>query len=150
MRVILTQTVENLGIIGDEKDVKDGYARNWLIPQKKAVMVGDPGVKEIIQKAKEEREKVAEEIKKLKSTAEKLQEKNIEINAKAGENGKLFGSVTSDDVAKELKLDKKLLDMEPIKEIGEHNVLINLGHEVKAKVKIVVSAIESKKSKAEK
>ena len=79
-----------------------------------------------------------------------MQEKNIEINAKAGENGKLFGSVTSDDVAKELKLDKKLLDMEPIKEIGEHNVLINLGHEVKAKVKIVVSAIESKKSKAEK
>jgi large subunit ribosomal protein L9 len=150
MRVILTQTVENLGIVGEEKEVKDGFARNYLIPQKKAVVVGDPSAKSIIQKVKEEREKVAEEVKNLKMSAEKLQEKVVEIKAKAGENGKLFGSVTSDDIADELKIDKKLLTMDPIKEVGEHNVVINLGHEVKTKIKIIVTPISTKKSKTEK
>jgi large subunit ribosomal protein L9 len=147
MRVILTKTDDELGLIGTVVEVKDGFARNWLLPQGLAVLEGDPKAKEIRENAKKEKEKVVKEIEKLKEVAKEAELKTIEIKVKAGENGKIFGSVGADIIAKELKLDKKQLDFEPIKEIGVHEVLIKFGHGVTAKVKIDVSADKGTKSK---
>jgi len=150
MKVILTQTVEKLGIVGDTKEVKDGFARNYLIPKKFAISVSDPQAKSIIAKVKKEKEEAHKEIGVLKQLAAKLSEKTIEIKAKAGEGEKLFGSVTSEDIAKELKLDKHKIEMEPIKTKGEHEVIIKLGHNIEAKIKINIMptvVLKTKKSK---
>jgi large subunit ribosomal protein L9 len=147
MRVILTKTDDELGLIGTIVEVKDGFARNWLLPQGLAVLENDPKAKEIRENAKKEKEKVAKEIEKLKEVAKEAESKTIEIKVKAGENGKIFGSVGADIIAKELKLDKKQLELEPIKEIGVHEVLIKFGHGVTAKIKIDVSADKDAKSK---
>lgn len=146
MKVVLLKDVEKLGVIGDEKEVQNGFGRNWLIPKKLAVSVTDPKAKSIIEKAKKEKEKVAVKIKELKDSAEKLAGKIVEIKAKAGESGKLFGSVNSDDVAKALNLDKKTIEMQPIKEAGEHEIIINFEHGIKTKVKINITPVAAKKS----
>ena len=147
MKVVLTENVEKLGIIGDTKDVKRGYARNWLLPNKLAVASEDPKAKEVIERAKKEREKIAKEVEKLKELALKIQENPIEIASKAGEKGKLFGSITAEEIAKKLKLSKKDIQAEPLREIGRHEVTIKLGYGVEAKAVVNVTPVETKKKK---
>jgi len=148
MKVVLIKNVENLGITGDAKEVKNGYARNFLIPQKLAVVTCDPNAKDIIAKAKAEREKVTKEIEEIKKIALDLSGKAVEISAKSGENGKLFGSVTAELVAKELKLNKKMIEMEPVKSTGDHNVVLDFGHGIKTNIKITVKPLGEKQKKS--
>jgi len=147
MKVILVERVENLGEAGDEKEVKDGFARNWLLPKKLAVLSNDAMVKEIIKKVKAKKAENAKKIDELKKIAQDISVKSIVINVKSGEKGKLFGSVTAEDIAKELGVDRKIITMDPIKEIGEHDVTIKFGSGIESKVKVVVKAKTEQKHK---
>ena len=140
MRVILIQNVNNLGTIGVEKEVKDVFARNFLFPKKLAVKIGDSQAKQVIEKAKHEKEKAEKKVEDLKNLAEKISKQTIIIKAKTSSSGKLFGAVTAEDVAKELKLDKTKVNMTSIKDLGEHEVEADLGHGIKTKVKIFIKA----------
>ncbi|WP_456384537.1 50S ribosomal protein L9 [Desulfolithobacter sp.] len=136
MEIILKKTIDNLGLEGDIVKVKPGYARNYLFPKGFAV----PANKE--NKARLEREKAAiaarleEQKKAARSMAEKLEGKTIEIFRRVGEENRLFGSVTTSDIAEKLEeaglaVDRKaILLAEPIKAIGEVKVAVKVGYQM--------------------
>lgn len=143
MKVILQEDIKNLGAAGEIKDVSDGYARNFLFPQRKAIIA----TPEAIEETKKTQQKIAEKERKekenLENIASALQEKRITIKAKT-EKGKLFGSITVKDIAEELKkenlnIDESAIILEkPIKETGEKEIAIELGKNVKAKIILAV------------
>lgn len=147
IKVLLLKDVSNLGKKGEIVDVNDGYARNYLFPKGLAQEVTEGmlehlKLQEISQKKKEE--KLIEKYKKEKNI---IEEQRFVIKAKVGEKGKLFGSITSKDIAevitKKLKIDidKRQVDLEePIKSLGEYNVEIKLHPQVVANAKIIVEA----------
>lgn len=147
MKIILIETVESLGLVGETKEVKEGYARNFLFPKKLAVRVGDPKAKEVIEKARKAKLNALKEVDEIKATAAKLADKILIFKAKVGEKGKLFGAIGRDEIAKELKVDEKKIEVEPIKELGEHEVTVKFGHSISAKVKVKVEAEEKKTAK---
>ena len=133
MQVILVQDVKNLGASGDVVNVADGYARNYLIPRGLAVPATEGGLRQVKSRQaaeKQRREREAEEAAKL---VEVLNGERVEVLAKCGEGGRLFGSVTSADIAAAIKkqhgreIDKRKVELtEPIKEIGSHEVTIKV------------------------
>jgi large subunit ribosomal protein L9 len=148
MKVILRSTIDNLGRPGDVKDVKIGYARNFLLPRKFAEPA-TPAALKYWEKGKEKRQLViAAEVKTAKELAEKLAGVNLTFAVPASEEGKLFGSVGKADVIKSLKaagyeVPKNSIRLETaIKTTGEHEVELRLQPEVTAKVKVTVSARE--------
>ncbi|MEJ5284972.1 MAG: 50S ribosomal protein L9 [Brevinematia bacterium] len=145
MRVILLENVVGLGKAGEIKNVKDGYARNYLIP-KKLVEVATKSKEEYLaklaEKLKEKAKKFYEDAVSLKETLEK---ESLEIKAKAGEEGKLFGSITNSDIALALKekgydIDKRKIMVDHIKVLGEHTVRIKLDEGVVATIPLKVVA----------
>ena len=149
MRVVLLENVEHLGIVGDVKEVADGYARNFLLPEKLAAKVGSSDARILMKDIKSKRAKSELEIKKLKKLALEINGKVLEFEVKATEKGKMFGAITSADVAEKLKMDKKQIQFAPLKSLGEHKVDVHLGHNVKAniiiKIKSQVKKISDKK-----
>ncbi len=148
MKVILRSTIDNLGRPGDVKDVKIGYARNFLLPRKFAELATEAALK-YWEKGKDKRQQVvASEVKTAKELAEKLSAVNLTFAVPASEEGKLFGSVGKADVLKSLKaagyeVPKNSIRLETaIKTTGEHEVELRLQPEVTAKVKVTVSARE--------
>jgi large subunit ribosomal protein L9 len=146
MKVIFIADVKNVGKKGEIKDVAEGYARNFLLPQKLAELATE----KIVEKAKQnqaeaEKEKQAE-IAKAQELIAKLKELNIVIKSK-GSKEKLFGSITAKDIAEALKksshnfAEENIKIKEHIKTVGEHEVEIDLAHGVKTKLKIVVELI---------
>ncbi len=144
MKIILMQDVEKLGSAGDVVTAKDGYARNFLIPLKKARIATPANLKlaEAIRKKKET--EIARKKEEVLRRAEELSRASCTINMAAGEEDKLFGSVTSDIIAQTLEtmgfhIDKKdiVLD-EPIKKLGVYQVEVRLHPEVKASLKVWV------------
>ena len=148
MQVILNQDVKGTGKKGDLVNVSDGFARNFLFPKNLA----KPATKENInvmkgqQESREYRKKV--ELEEANETAKKLSEIKVALKAKAGENGKLFGSITSKDVSEALtqqhhiKIDKKKFVMnDGIKSLGTTEVEIKVYTGVNAKLKVEVSAL---------
>lgn len=148
MKVILKEDIENLGAMGSIVDVADGYGRNYLIPKN---LVAEANPKNI-KKLEHEKNIIFEKVKKTRETVEKLAGKlsgitlNIEINA--GEDGKLFGSVTTMDIAAALTrqgmdIDKRKITVqdEPIKRLGNYNVHIKLHPEVTATVNLEVKKL---------
>lgn len=144
MKVILREEVESLGGIGQIVSVKDGYARNFLIPKKFAVAANEKN-----KKALEHELRVIESRrKKVRLTADELKAKieavRLVLKAKAGEEEKLFGSVTSMDIAEGLKAmgievdRKKIVLDQPIKRLGEHTVGLKIHPEVTAEFKVEV------------
>ena len=148
MKVILKTTVDNLGRPGDVKEVKPGYARNFLLPRKLAEPATAAALK-YWEKGKEKRAQlVASEVKVAKELAEKLSGVNLTFSMPASDLGKLFGSVGKTDVLKSLKAagyevpkNAVALDM-AIKTTGEHEVTLKLQPEVSVKIKVTVSARE--------
>src|SRR3990167_2014492 len=124
IEVVLVENIDKVGLKGEEKKLARGYVKNYLLPKKMVIPAKDPKAREIIAKIKEERARLEAEIAKIRQLAEKVSREEITIKTKSGDKGKLFGSVTSDDIAKKLKLDKKLVRMQPIRDIGEHQVEI--------------------------
>lgn len=146
VKLILKESIHALGEAGDLVHVKPGYARNYLIPQGKAILATESRVKELEHHKRVVSEKVAREMKDLRAVKDRLEALTLVVNARAGEEGKLFGSVTSARIGellaeKGFEIDRRRIELaEPIKEIGEHAVPIKLHREVVASVKLTVNA----------
>ena len=150
MQVILKKEVQNIGEAGDLVNVKDGYARNYLIPKNYAELATEGALKnreQNLARIKAKQEKLHQEALTKAAEIEKLG--SIELSAKAGESGKLFGTITTKKLCEELKeksnieIDRKTVSLNaPINKIGEYTMLIKLTSKVKAELKVVVSASE--------
>jgi len=144
MKVILRKEHEKLGQIGSVVDVKDGYARNFLIPKGLAYPATDGSVRALKEEKKQAGQRVAKELKGSEKLASDLEKVSITLQMKVGEEEKLFGSVTSQMIADSLKekgfeIDKRIIDLEePIKALGIYNVPVKLHPSVTAKVKVWV------------
>jgi large subunit ribosomal protein L9 len=146
MQIILLEKVANLGGLGDIVKVKDGYARNFLIPQGKAKRATDANLKEFEARRAELEKQQAEILAAAQARAEKLNEFAVTIAQKAGVDGRLFGSVTNHDIAEAItkaagvqvaKMEVRLPDG-PFKAIGEYTVTLALHHDVTVDVKVTV------------
>jgi len=145
VKVLLVKDVKGLGKAGEVKDVADGHGRNYLLPRGLAVQATPEALKRVSQlkKAAEKREeRVAEETRRLSETIESTE---LVLKAKVGEQHRLYGSITSADIAEALaekigrEIDKrKVILEEPIKHTGTYEVPIRLGHELEPKVKVIV------------
>jgi large subunit ribosomal protein L9 len=144
MQVILKEDVHNLGKAGDLVNVKPGFGRNFLIPTGKAIIATAGNVKQIEHHKKQIAAKNAQLSKDAQAIADQLAALEVQIERQAGEEDKLFGSVTGRDIEEALKdkgvtIDhRKLVLGEPIKTIGYHTVDIKLGNNVTGKIKVVV------------
>ena len=144
MKVILLEDVRGSGKAGEVVNVSDGYARNMLIPRKLAVEATAQNMKQLEKKKEAEKKKFEEEKAAALELRTKLEGTVITLKTKAGENGKVFGSVTSKDIADALKeqgfdVDKKKIQLDsPIKTIGETTVNVKLFKEITGKVKVNV------------
>jgi large subunit ribosomal protein L9 len=155
MKIILLQDVESLGKKYEVKDVKDGYARNNLFPEKLA----KPATKEALKwlaSQKEVIEKEAEEdLKKSQALASELDGLEVAIAVKVGDEGQLFESINSQKVVEKLKemgfeVKKSQVKLEnPIKELGEFPTSVNLDHNLEAEIKIIITAEEGSNKKEE-
>jgi large subunit ribosomal protein L9 len=144
MQVILTEDVPQLGNAGDVVNVKPGFARNYLMPQGKAMLATEGRVREIQHQRQVIEEKVKKEMKSFEAVAKRLSDLSLEFKVQAGEEGKLFGSVTNADIAEQLtargfEIDRRRIELsEPIKLLGDYEVEIKLHREVKGRVKVQV------------
>lgn len=145
MKLILTQEVPGLGAPGDVVDVKDGYARNYLVPRSLGVAWTRGGEKQIssIRRARDVRE--IRDLGSAKEVAGQLEALKVKLSARAGDTGRLFGSVTVTDVVEAVTaaggplLDKRKLSIDnPIKTVGSHQVTVRLHPEVAAKLTLEV------------
>jgi len=144
MKVILLQDIENLGKKYEVKEVKNGYARNFLIPKGLA----KPATKEALEWLESQKEiavqKAEEELKKVQSLASAIDDQEIIIPVKLGEEGQLFESITVQRILDELKklgfeIKKTQIDLsQPIKELGEFPVKIKFEHNLEAEIKVIV------------
>jgi len=137
MKIVLLRDVPNLGEAGKIIEVKDGYARNFLIPQGIAVLQSDPKAQELLvsiaQKKRDQNLKDEETAKLITN----LEEKEIVFKVKINKKGKPYFSIKPSDIAKKLKIDQSFIIAEPLKEIGEHQVILKAGdQQSKLKVKI--------------
>jgi large subunit ribosomal protein L9 len=147
MKLILTQEVSGLGTPGDVVEVKDGYARNFLMPRSLAVAWTKGGEKQVasIQKARSSREiKTLDEAQAVK---DRLESKPVQLSAKAGASGRLFGAVTPADIAAAVAaaggpvLDRRKIELaQPVKSLGTHQLTVHLAPELKATVTLEVVA----------
>lgn len=145
MKVLLNDDIENLGDIGDVVNVATGYARNYLIPRNLAVEANPKNIKQFEHIKRSMAAKVEKAREEKQSVADKLSSITLSFIAKAGDEGKLFGSITSMDIQKELNnhgvdIDKKkIIINEPIKRTGEYNIQIKLHSDIIADVKAEVN-----------
>ena len=149
MEVILLERIEKLGQMGDVVKVKDGFARNFLLPQKKALRASEDNL------AYFEKEKVTLEANNLKQKQEaevilkKLDNFNLIIIRQAGETGQLYGSVNTNDIKTSLDENGFIVEknqiklVKPIKELGVHNVSVNLHPEVQATISVIISRTDA-------
>lgn len=150
MQVILKKDVQNLGEAGDLVNVKDGYARNFLLPQNAAEVATEGALQnreQNLARIKAKQEKLHQEALELAEKIEKVAE--LKLSAKAGESGKLFGTITTKKLAEELQaqsgieVDRKNITLNaPVNKVGEYTMLIKLTSKVKTELKVVVSASE--------
>jgi len=157
MQVILKKDVQNLGEAGELVNVKDGYARNFLIPKNFAEVATEGALKnreQNLARIQAKQEKLHQEALAKAAEIEKLGQ--IELSAKAGESGKLFGTITTKKLCEELKekanieVDRKTVSLNaPINKIGEFTMLIKLTSKVKTELKVIVTASEVVKESIE-
>jgi large subunit ribosomal protein L9 len=146
MNIILTENVEGLGKIGDQLVVKPGYARNYLVPQGLAVMANLKNLKELEHNKRQLAHKVQKQIQDAEMLKAQIEKINFVFALRAGEEGKLFGSVTSLDIATKLgeqgvEIDRKKIVLDDhIKTLGEHAVSIKLTAGIVATINVVVNA----------
>lgn len=145
MKVILQQDVKGHGKKGQMVEVSDGYGRNFLLPRKLAVEATAENVNTMKMQDKAKKAREAEEKAQAQAVAEKLQGCQVKIAAKAGQGGRLFGSITSKEISEELKkqhgLDvnkSKIVQSDPIKAFGGYEVKCKLGYEVTGTIHVLV------------
>ena len=148
VKLILREDVPSLGDAGDVVSVKPGFARNYLLPQGKAIPATDANVSELEHHKRVVAERVTRERRAFEAQRDRLEAQRLEFTAQAGEEGKLFGSVTASQIAealaaKGIEVDRRKIQLEePIRDVGEHTVLIRLHREIAANVKVKVTAAE--------
>jgi len=147
MKIVLRDDVENLGHKGDVVDVADGYARNYLVPRGLAMKATKGVVAQAEAMRRNRSAKEARDVEAAQTQAAQLEGARIEIAARAGEGGKLFGSVTASDVAdailaqRGIEVDRRRVGLdEPVKELSELDVTVKLHTGVEATVTVVVVA----------
>lgn len=146
MKIILREDVHGLGHAGSVVSVRPGYARNFLLPEGKAILATESSVKELEHHRRAISEKVAKEMKSHRAVKDRLEALKLSIAVQVGEEGKLFGSVTAREIAdliaaQGVEIDRRKIDLsEPIKEAGTHSVPIRLHRDVVAQVKLEVTA----------
>lgn len=144
MKVMLIKDVYKLGRAGDVKKVADGYGRNFLIPQGLAVIATAGALKQVERIRQQAEIRRAEQNSELKGLAEQIDGITVTFGAKAGETGKLYGSVTTQDVATAVseqtrfEIKKQQVDMQPIRNLGEYTAHIRLTMDLVPEVKIIV------------
>ena len=146
MKVILQQDVKGQGKKGQLVNVSDGYARNFLLPKKLAVIATAENVNTMKQQEKARKAQEAAEKAEAEATAEKLKECQVKLTAKAGSGGRLFGAVTSKEISEALQAQfdltiakSKIVQEEPIKSFGTYQLKCKLGYEIIGTVNVVVT-----------
>ncbi len=149
MKIILLEKVEKLGSLGDQVEVKNGYARNYLLPTGKALRATEENIKYFEEKASDLKKKNDKDVKEANKFLDKITGKTFVVIRQAGENGQLFGSVTTRDIANLLKdngidqIKKNQVSLlEPIKALGIVDVKVNLHAEVSTTIKINIARTE--------
>ena len=145
MKVILLQDVKSLGKKGEIVNVNDGYARNFILPKKMGVEATGKNLNDLKLQKNNEKKVAQEQLDSAKTLAEKIGQGKVELAIKVGEGGKVFGSVSSKEIAAAVKeqmgldVDKKKIQLkETIKSLGIHNVPVKLHPEVTAELKVIV------------
>ncbi len=149
MKVILLEDVKKLGKKGDIVEVKDGYAKNSLIPAGLVAEATATAVNQRNLQVKATNRRKEEELAEAKELAAKINDKKLSIEVKVGENGKLFGSVTTKEIAEQIKLQlgydvdrKKITLKEPIKSVGTYNIPVKVHPKVTATVIVVLTELK--------
>ncbi len=146
MEIILQEEVANLGQIGDVVNVRAGYARNYLLPRGFAVEANRRNVRVLEHQKRLVAAKKQRVESQAQATSEQLSAVSLTIKARSGEEGRLFGSVTNIDIEAALKEKgitvnrRKILLDEPIKQLGEHEVVVNIGGGLRANIKVEVTS----------
>ncbi len=147
MKVIFIKELKGQGKVGDEKNISDGYAKNFLIPRGYAIEATSANLNDLKGKKQSEAYKKEQDIKHAEQLKKQLDELTVVLSAKSGENGKLFGSITSKDIAEQLKkqhnisIDKKKFVLpDGIKEVGKFTVDVKLYPSISGKVHVCVNA----------
>lgn len=144
MKVILRQDFEKLGKLGDAVLVKDGYARNYLIPRKIAYQATEGSLRALEEEKKQHERRSQKELRSAEKLSQELEKISVTVKMKVGEDDKLFGSVTSQIIADSLKekgvtVDKRMVELdEPIKALGIYTVTVKLHQGLAGKVKVWV------------
>ncbi|MDG2051036.1 MAG: 50S ribosomal protein L9 [Myxococcota bacterium] len=148
VQLILREDVHRLGEAGDLVSVKPGYARNFLVPQGKATLATAGRVKELDHQKRVISERLAKEVADSEAVKQRMASVVLEFSAQAGDEGKLFGSITAQQIGEKLiekgfDIDRRKIELdEPIKALGEHEVPVKLRREMVAQVKVVVTAAD--------
>ncbi len=146
MKLILTQEVGGLGVPGDVVEVKDGYGRNYLVPRGMAMPWTKGGEKQITQIKRAQDAREVRDLSHAKEIKAQLEDLQVVVPARAGESGKLFGSVTNADVVAAVRkaggplLDKRTVDVGAVKSIGSHKARVKVHPDVTASVTFTVTA----------
>ncbi|GBD28939.1 50S ribosomal protein L9 [bacterium HR32] len=146
MKVILTRDVPSLGKAGSVVDVKEGYARNYLLPRGLAREATEGQLRALEQERAAQQRRAAREEERARAVAQALEGRTVRVRAKAGSAGRLFGAVTAQQVAEALKgmgfdVDRRQVELpEPIKAVGTHTVTVRLPHGLLARVRVEVTA----------
>ena len=148
MKIVLRQDVENLGEKGSVKNVADGYARNYLIPRGMAVVATPGELKVVANNEAVKQRKINRQEQELQGLADRINGQKLEFEARAGSNGRLFGSITNGDIAEKLskavgaEIDRrKIVIDESIRTVGDHPVTVNLVGKLRPQVTVVVKGI---------
>ncbi len=144
MKVILNRDVEGTGKAGDVREVAGGFARNYLLPRQLAQPARSRAVAQVQAQRDRQRRRLEAEVVAARALAERLSSQVVEIAARAGDTGKLYGAVVNIDVAETLEaqvgvqLDRRKIEFEPAHELGEYEAVVRLHPEVEARVKVRV------------
>lgn len=147
MKVILQADIKNLGKKGDVVEVSEGYGRNYLLPRGLAVEASSGNLRHAAQQKQKESAKAERELKEAQKIGEKIKDQQLKVGAKVGEGGRLFGSVTPQEIADQLRrqfaveIDKRKIEIkEPIKSLGTHKVTVKIHPKVHVQVQVDVVA----------
>lgn len=156
MKIVLRQDVPKLGEAGTIQQVKNGYARNYLIPRGMAVLATQGEIKVAEHNMKVRERKVSRQEEQLQSFADKIDGQRLEFIANAGEQGRLFGSVTSSDIGEQLaekigeEIDRRKIQLtEPLRTVGEHQVEIHLVGRLRPTITVSIKAEQTEEDETE-
>ncbi len=150
MKVILLQDIKKLGKKKEVKIVKDGYARNFLLPNKKAILATQQELNKLDQLKKQEEQEAEQELLNYQNIASQLDGYEIEIKSKVSDEKKLYGAINAEKISEKLNqlgfsVNKEQIKLkEPIKETGEYDITIELPHNLECGIKLIITPQEEK------